>query len=73
MKKIRTWFRKNKRAFLIADFLLLITTIGILVATANPADVQGLSVADSTYCTASISWDAAKNAKGYRVYITANE
>ena len=40
MKKIRAWFRKNKRAFLITDFLLLITTIGILVATANPADVQ---------------------------------
>ena len=72
MKKIRTWFRKNKRAFLITDFLLLITTIGLLVATANPADVHGLSVADSTYCTASISWDAAKNAKGYRVYRSRN-
>ena len=72
MKKIRRWFRKNERTFLITDFLLLIATIGILVATANPADVQGVSVADSTYCTASITWDAAKNAKGYRVYRSRN-
>jgi hypothetical protein len=71
MKKIRAWFRKNKRAFLITDFLLLITTIGILVATANPADVQGLTI-DTTYNTASLTWDAAKNAKGYRVYRSKN-
>ncbi|MBQ3371240.1 MAG: hypothetical protein IJG48_09590 [Mogibacterium sp.] len=71
MKKIRAWFRKNKRAFLITDFLLLITTVAILVATANPADVQGLTI-DTTYNTASLTWDAAKNAKGYRVYRSRN-
>lgn len=72
MKKIRLWFRKNKRALLVTDFVLFIAAIGLLIATANPADVEGLSVADSTYCTASLSWDAAKNAKGYRIYRSRN-
>ena len=72
MKKIRAWFRKNKRAFLITDLLLLITAAGILVATGRPADVQGLSI-DSTYNTASLTWDAAENAKGYRIYRSRND
>ena len=72
MKRIRLWFRKNKRAFLITDFVLIIIAIGVLVATGSPADVQGISI-DSTYCTASLTWDAAKNAKGYRIYRSRND
>ena len=72
MKKIRDWFRKNKKKFLITDLLLFLTVAGILLATADPAQVEGLTVSDSTYNTASISWNAAKNAKSYRIYRSRN-
>lgn len=72
MKRVRRWIRKNKRAILMTDFLLLVAAIGILVATASPADVEGTKVDDSTYNSASITWDAAKNAKGYRIYRSVN-
>lgn len=68
MKKFRAWVRKNKKTIIIADLVMLLAVAGVLIATSSPAKVEGLTVAGSTYSTADLSWNGAKNAKGYRIY-----
>lgn len=72
MSKIRNWLRKNKKKILIADFLMVVAAVVILVATSNPAKVDGLTVAGSTYSTVDLKWNEANHAKGYRVYRSQN-
>ena len=72
MKKLFNWCIKNTKKIYITDIVLLVLLIGLLVSAKEPAQVTGLAVNDSTYSTASISWDAAENAKAYRVYRSVN-
>lgn len=66
------WIRKNKKKFFVTDIVLLLTVIVILIAMADPAQVKGLTVSDTTFSTVKLNWDGAKNAKGYRVYRSRN-
>ena len=72
MKKIRKWLRENTKAFLVIDAMLIGAIALCVFGPAKPEPVDGLSVADSTYSTAHISWNEAEHADSYRVYRSEN-
>ena len=68
MNKFRKWFRKNTKAFLMCDAMLIGALLLCLFGPAKPAPVEGLTVSDSTYSTARLSWNEAENADSYSIY-----
>lgn len=69
MKKItKVITKKRLKYLLIADGLVYLIVMGLLLSFSEPAPVKALSVKKSTYDTASLSWEAAKGASGYRIY-----
>ena len=68
MKKVRNWFRRNTKKFIAVDAALLIAALVVVFGPAKPSEVEGLSIARSTFETADLKWDQAENAKTYRIY-----
>ena len=60
-------YRQIKR-LLIADAVMLLFAFSFVIFSGNPAIVEGLSVKNSTYSTADITWKKSENAKSYRIY-----
>ena len=66
MKKIRN--RLTRKKILIIDAVLFLLLAVCLLIPKTPEKVQGLTLDDSTFDSAEISWDASSDAKAYHVY-----
>ena len=65
-KKLIT--KNNVKKLLLFDAVMMLVAIVVLLATPNPGRVEALSIADSTFETAHLTWKPSDTAEGYRVY-----
>ena len=62
----RKLFKRN--TLFALDAVLIAALIIVFAMNKTPEEVKGLSVAETTYDSAEISWDASENAEGYIVF-----
>ena len=70
IKSIKSRIRRRKRTsyLLFADAITILVIAIVLIAGKSPGNVSGLKVTETTYDTATIKWNEAKFADGYRIY-----
>lgn len=61
-------YKFNKKHILILDAILLLVVVSLCLFSRDPSEVMGLSVLNTTYDSAEISWRASEDADGYHVY-----
>ena len=66
--KVRKWARKNIKIIMAVDAAMIIAVTAYVIGVDEPAEAENLTVVNSTYNSAEISWSPAEDARMYRIY-----